>query len=88
MTESRTLSEIVGPWHEPEFESGLIARCREAWPKPIDRLSRQELATLLRQKIAVTHLLPLAKQKIATPDDATEMYDGELAAAIARAESA
>ena len=83
MTESRTLSEIVGPWEEPDFKSGLIARCREAWVKPIGNLSREELATLLRQKIAVDHLVPIANEKISAGiDDDTELHEGELAAAI------
>src|SRR4051812_17970015 len=82
MIERRTLSEVVGPWAEPEFESGLIVRCREAWSKPIGSLSRGELATLLRQKIAVEHLVPIAKKKIEEGTDDTEMYDGELAGAI------
>jgi len=89
MISNRTLSEIVGPWEEPEFKSSLIARCREAWSKPLESLSREELATLLRQKIAVVHLLPIAKKKIEDgTDDDTEMYEGELVAAIEYAEEA
>lgn len=88
MSDDRTLSEIVGPWEDPSFESGLIARCRAAWTKPLTSLSREELATLLRQKIAVTQLLPIARRKIDEQDDDSEMYDGELAAAIESAEKA
>jgi hypothetical protein len=89
MNESRTLSEILGPWQEPDFKSGLIARCREAWVKPIGSLSREELTTLLRQKIAVDHLVPIAKEKISAGiDDDTEQYEGELAAAIEHAQRA
>lgn len=87
MSSPGTLAEIVGPWQEPAWDSSLSARCREAWTKPIDRLSRQELATLLGQKIAVPQLLPIARLKLAPDrDDDTEFYDGELAAAIAQAE--
>ena len=81
MKDSRTLTEIVSPWEEPEFDSGLIARCRKAWKKPIESLSREELATLLRQKIAVE------QQKIEAIDDDSEIYDGELSAAIDHAKN-
>lgn len=87
MSDCRTLTDIVGPWQETDFDSGLIARCREAWKKPIGSLSRAELATLLRQKIAVRQLVPIAKQKLQSSDDDSEIYGGELAAAIAHAEA-
>ena len=45
-----SVAEILGPWVEPSFDSGLIARCRSAWNKPLRDLSREELATLLRQR--------------------------------------
>jgi hypothetical protein len=77
-----TLSDILGPWEEPPFESGLISRCRNAWTKPIVTLTRQELATLIRQKIALESLIPIAKMKIQEPDDDSELFEGELAQAI------
>ncbi|HTR40822.1 MAG TPA: contact-dependent growth inhibition system immunity protein [Pseudomonadales bacterium] len=80
--EHNSLSNLLGPWIEPNWESGLITRCRDAWHKPIQNLSREELAVLLRQKIAVEHLLPIAKGKLQQTDDGTEIFDGELAEAI------
>ena len=77
-----SLSDILGPWVEPNWDSGLIARCREAWNKPLQTLSRQELATLLRQRFALARLLPVAKGKLQDADDDTEMFDGELQEAI------
>ena len=68
---------------EPDWDSGLIDRCRQAWSKPLRDLSREELATLLRQRIAVEHILPIARQRVQSgADDDTEMYDGELESAI------
>lgn len=81
-----TLAQIVGPWVEPEHDSGLIARCRAAWGKQIGTLNRAELATLLRQKVAVTYLAPVAWLKLAEADDGTEFSEGELAAALQEAE--
>lgn len=82
MSPSRALNQIVGPWVDPGFDSGLITRCREAWEKPIDTLSRMELATLIRQGIAVEELLPIARNRIQETDDDTECFKGELELAI------
>jgi CDI immunity proteins len=82
-----SIADIMGPWVDPEFESGLIARCKNAWNKPLRELTNEELATMLRQKIATEHILPIAKARITEGiDDDTEMFDGELQEAIERAE--
>ncbi len=78
-----SVAQILGPWVEPDWDSGLIARCREAWNKPLRDLSREELATLSRQRLVVEQLLPLAKKRLEDGiDDDTEMFDGELQEAI------
>jgi hypothetical protein len=88
-TDTISIADILGPWVEPDWDSGLIARCRDAWNKPLRDLSREELATLLRQKYAVEHLLPIAKKRLADgDDDDTEMFDGELEEAIKHATKA
>ena len=81
--DSISIADILGPWSEPDWDSGLIARLREAWNKPLRDLSREELATLLRQRIAVEQILPVAKKRLAESfDDETEIFDGELQEAI------
>jgi hypothetical protein len=78
-----SIADLLGPWVPQEYDSGLIERCRKAWDKPLRELSREELATFLRQRIAVEHLLPIAKLRISEGmDDDTEMYEGELKEAI------
>lgn len=80
---NKSIADVLGPWIEPDWESGLVDRCRSAWNKPLRDLSRKELATLLRQRIAVEHVLPVARQRVADGvDDDAEMYDGELEAAV------
>ena len=82
-TENISIADLLGPWLESDWKSGLVERCRNAWNKPLRDLSREELATLLRQHIAVEHLLPIAKQRLPSGvDDDSEMYDGELEPAI------
>lgn len=85
--ENRTVADIEGPWVDSDFESGLIERCKRAWTKPISGLTNQELATLLRQNIAVVEILPTAKKRITHQiDDDSEIFDGELQEAITNAE--
>lgn len=87
-SENISVADILGPWVEPEWESGLIDRCRQAWEKPIRTLSKEELATFLRQRLAVEHLLPVARSKLQDVDDDTEMFEGELQEAIENATKA
>ena len=83
----RTIAQIVGPWKDPGIETGLIRRCHEAWSKPIESLTNEELATFLRQKIAIDQLMPIAKKRVADHvQDGPEMYDEELSNAIAHAD--
>ncbi|MFA6466621.1 MAG: contact-dependent growth inhibition system immunity protein [Patescibacteria group bacterium] len=78
-----SIKDILGPWEDPNFDSSLIERCRNAWEKELDLLTNEEMATFLRQNIAASNILPLAKKRIAEKyDDNTEMYDGELQEAI------
>ena len=82
-TDNISIADLLGPWVEPDWDSGLIDRCRKAWGRPLRDLSRGELATLLRQRIAVEYVLPVAKKRAEDDvDDDTERYDGELEAAI------
>ena len=81
--DSISIADLLGPWVEPDWDSGLIHRCRQAWSKPFRDLSREDLATLLRQRIAVEHLLPIARQRVQSGvDDDTEIFEGELEEAI------
>jgi hypothetical protein len=78
-----SIADILGPWINPDWDSGLIDRLREAWNKPIRDLSNEDLATLLRQRFAVEQILPIARQRLADGiDDETEIFDGELQEAI------
>ena len=87
ITESHTLAQILGPWNDAEFDSGLVERCKKAWSKPLKSLTNLELATCLRQKIALEHIIPVAKERMKNrKDDDTEYYTGQLAEALADAE--
>jgi hypothetical protein len=56
------------------LDSGLIHRRRDAWNKPLSELTNEELATLLRQRFAVEHLLAIARKRVELHiDDDTDM---------------
>ncbi len=83
MSKQRKVSDIEGPWVQPDFESSLIKRCRENWDKPINNISNEVLATFLRQGFALELIVPEANRRIkANFIDGTELYEEELINAI------
>ena len=81
--DSRSVADVEGPWVEPDFNSGLIERCKQNWYVPVDKLTNHVLATFLRQQIASSLIVPEARTRIhLSIDDDSELYDGELAEAL------
>jgi hypothetical protein len=79
----KSVSEILGRWEDPNWDSGLIQRVKAAWNKPAEELSNEDLATFLWQNIAAEYLLPIAQQRInENYEDDSEMYVGELKEAV------
>jgi hypothetical protein len=78
-----TVADVEGPWVDPNFESGLIGRCKRGWNTPVAQLTNELLATYLRQKLALMLVVPEARKRIAEAHvDGTELYDEELANAF------
>ena len=78
-----TVAEVEGPWIDVGFESGLVERCQRGWDTPVVELTNELLATYLRQKVALSLLVPEARKRIAEKFvDGTERYDDELANAL------
>jgi hypothetical protein len=78
-----SVADILGPWIDPDSDSGLIDRCRKSWCIPIDKLSNEMLATFLRQEIATDAILQEANKRLTAGfDDDSELYAGELTAAV------
>lgn len=83
-----TAEDVEGPWHDSDFESGLIDRCHKYWTTPVTELPNNILATYLRQKIALSLMIPEAEKRIAAGfTDKTELYEIELAKAVQIAEA-
>jgi hypothetical protein len=82
--EIRSVADIEGPWPEPEFDSSLIQRCRENWAVPIRQVTNLVLATFIRERVALSIVVPEAERRVESRYvDDSEMYDGQLASALA-----
>jgi hypothetical protein len=82
------LADVVGPWRDHDFDSGLIERCKRHWDVPVSELPNQILATYLRQRIALEIIIPEAQRRLAAGiDDDSDLYEGELAKAVSDAMS-
>ena len=80
---SVTVADVEGPWVDPGFQSNLIERCKRGWNTPVGELTNELLATYLRQKIALSLVVPEARKRIAEKfTDGTEMDDAELKNAL------
>ncbi len=78
-----TVADVEGPWIDQNFDSGLIERCKRGWNTPVTELTNELLATYLRQKIALSLVVPEAQVRIAAKFvDDTELYDEELENAL------
>jgi hypothetical protein len=81
-------ADLLGPWVNPNWESGMVVRCKVAWEKPLEELTNLELATFLDQSICVERVLPIALKRVESKvDDETEYYDGHLLGSIERCTS-
>jgi hypothetical protein len=81
--QSATIADVEGPWVDPNYDSGLIQRCKQGWNTPIDQLTNELIATYLRQKIALSLVVPEATKRLAAKfTDGTELYDEELENAL------
>jgi CDI immunity proteins len=86
MMNTRSVADIVGPWAESDWQSGLTERCQESWNVPIRELSNATLATFLRQDIATDWILEEAISRLNSGfDDDSEKYEGELAEKVQEA---
>jgi hypothetical protein len=85
---TKSVADYLGQWVDPNFDSGLIERLRNAWAKPLSELTNSELATFLRQNILTEHILLVAQSRLKNDvDDETEIFDGELAEAVVYAKN-
>ena len=83
---SLSVADIAGPWKEPDFDSGLIDRCRRYWSVPVNELPDLIVATYLNQRMALPIMIAEAQQRItAAKSDESEMFEGQLREALNQA---
>jgi hypothetical protein len=83
--ESLSVASIEGPWLDPDFDSGLIQRCRRYWTTPVRQLSDEMLATFMRQEFGLSVVVPEARRRIESgTSDGSELFDGELVEVLGR----
>ena len=80
---SPSVADVEGPWLDPDFDSGLILRCKRYWEVPVTELPNEMLATFLRQRIGLQIIIPEARKRLESGfDDNSELYEGELLEAL------
>jgi hypothetical protein len=88
MAETRCVADFDGEWSQPDFESGLIERCRRYWSTPINELPDVMIATYMNQKFALTAMQNEAQWRLGNGlCDASELYDGQLRDALERSQT-
>jgi hypothetical protein len=86
MTDTRSVSDIEGPWTDPEASTGLIQRCKRYWNVAANQLPDLMVATYLEQEIATQLMIAEAERRLASgTNDDSELYEGQLAEALKRA---
>jgi hypothetical protein len=86
---SRTISDIEGPWKHPEAETALTDACKKYWDVPFPDLPNAVLAMFIRQRIGLPFVVDEAKIRVHNGfQDGSELYEEELANALAKSREA
>lgn len=82
----QSVADIVGPWADSNFPSGLIERCKRFWTTPVEQLPDLMVATYLNQDIARPLMIAEAHRRLTSASsDGSELHDGQLREALDRA---
>lgn len=83
---SKSVADVVGPWTDSNFGSGLIERCQNYWTVPAAELPDLMVATFLEQRIAMPLMIEEARRRLAKGEpDGSEFFDGQLSEALEKA---
>ena len=86
---SKSLQELEGKdWGEPTYDSHLVTECHRLRRVPLRQFTAENLRIMIGQQIGLPHLIPLALEFLRDePFTAGNFYDGDLLAAVLRADS-
>ncbi|MEO6184580.1 MAG: contact-dependent growth inhibition system immunity protein [Verrucomicrobiota bacterium] len=86
---SKSLQELEArDWGEPTYDSHLVTECHRLRRVPLREFTAENLRMMIGQQIALPYLVPLALDLLSTnPFTAGDCYEGDLLAAVLRADS-
>jgi len=86
---SKSLQELEGKdWGEPTYNSHLVTECHRLRRVPLRQFTAEDLRIMIGQQIGLPYLIPLALEFLRDdPFAAGNFYEGDLIAAVLRADS-
>src|SRR4051812_23954420 len=86
---SKTLQQLEGSdWRDPTYGSHLVAECHRLRRVPLREFTVEKLRIMIGQQIGLQYLIPVALELLRDdPFTAGDLYDGDLLAAVLRADS-
>jgi hypothetical protein len=87
---NKSLQQLDGQdWGEPTYDSGLVIECHRLRRVPLREFTAEHLRVMIGQQIGLPYLVPVALELLRTdPFTAGDCYNGDLLAAVLRAEAA
>ena len=87
---TKSLQQLEGQdWGEPTYDSHLVTECHRLRRVPLREFTAEHLRMMIGQQISLVYLVPLALEFLSTdPFTAGDCYEGDLLAAVLRAEPA
>jgi hypothetical protein len=86
---SKTLQQLEGSdWGDPTYDSHLVTECHRLRRVPLREFTVEKLRIMIGQQIGLQYLIPVALELLRDdPFTAGDLYDGDLLAAVLRADS-
>src|ERR1041385_6131094 len=86
---SKTLQELEGEdWGEPEFQSHVVTNAHRLRRVPLREFTVEDLRFMIGQQFGLRYLIPIALEHLrADPFVSGDCYEGDLLAAVLRADS-
>lgn len=86
---SKSLEQLEGKnWGEPDYDSHVVTECYRLARIPLREFTPEHLRIMIGQQLGLQYLIPLALELLrADPLVAGDNYQGDLLAAVLRADS-
>jgi contact-dependent growth inhibition (CDI) system CdiI-like immunity protein len=86
---NKSLQQLDGQeWDEPTYDLHLVTECHRLRRVPLRDFTAENLRIMIGQQIGLPYLVPVALELLRTdPFTAGDCYEGDLLAAVLRADS-